>query len=188
MKNFNPFDQFDLWDWFDEMMKKNDINKKYPAEDLLGKTSVHNTKRYQIRAPSVISSVVIHHSATTKGNAHSFARYQVMKKGFPGIAYHCVILPDGTRQVTNNITTKSWHCGSRMVQGDENLYTLGLCMVGNFTEDRNPTIEQYESASVQIREWERTLRKKLKVGPHSQFLDTSCPGTNVDFDFLKSLI
>jgi N-acetylmuramoyl-L-alanine amidase len=188
MKNFDPFNKFHLWDWFDDMMERYLLKDKYPVQDLIGKTAVHTSKRYQVRAPSAINAVVIHHSATEKGNAHSFARYQVWKNGFPGIGYHCVILPDGTRQMTNHITTKSWHAGSRLVQGDENLYTLGLCLVGDFTEDRKPTIEQYESAAVQIWEWQRELRRTLKVGPHSQFKDTNCPGDNVDFKFLESLI
>lgn len=186
MKTFNPFDQYELEEWFLQMYKFAEWSMKYNVIDMVGKTAVHKEKTYQQRSLSDITMAVIHHSDTTQGSAESFARYQV-SKGFPGIGYYSVVLPDGTRQITNSLTTKSWHAGSLLVQGDENLYGVGICNVGKFTFDRHPTDEQYESTAVEILNIQRILRRELKIVGHGYFKDTSCPG-NFDIERLKKMI
>ena len=140
----------------------------------------HGTKKYKTRLLSDIKYIVIHHSATKNGSPLSFAKYHVESRNWPGIGYHYVIGKDGIIHKTNNLTTMSYHAGSCNRQG------IGICLIGNFEEDR-PTQEQYNALAKLTKE----LQKKyswLIIKKHKDLTKTNCPGNNFDITYLQTLL
>jgi len=93
--------------------------------------------------------VVIHHSATSGGNAEQFD-HQHRRRGWDELGYHFVIgngdgAPDGQVQVGSRWRKQKWgaHCGG--TPGNEyNKYGIGICLVGNF-QNHMPTAAQMAS-------------------------------------------
>lgn len=104
-------------------------------KDVRNQLPKHKLKIYKKRKISQIKYIAVHHSATTSGDAFSFARYHVDYRNWPGIGYHYVILPDGTIQWTNDLTTISYHVGI------QNTFAVGVCLVGDFSKGQ-PTEQQ----------------------------------------------
>jgi len=105
-------------------------------KNLRGKTA-HNGW-YEVYDPSVKTDIAIHHSLTEQGDSESFARYHVNNNGWPEIAYHFVILKDGTVEWNHDLGVKSFHVGN------SNMQAVGVCLVGDFRYSE-PTKEQKES-------------------------------------------
>jgi len=125
----------------------------------------------------------IHHSLTDDGDSFSFARYHVgywsdgefIGNGWPEIAYHFVILKDGTIQWNHDLIVVSYHVG------DSNKFAVGTCLVGDFRY-YEPTEAQKKS----LRELDRCLRKDMssykRTRGHDEFPGYSwkqCP----EFDY-----
>ena len=102
--------------------------------------TIHKTKKYRKRRRSSISSIAIHHSATTQGSAEAFARYHVNTKNWPGIGYAYVVNKDGTIDFCNDYETKTYHVGN------SNRIALGICLIGDFTKE-NPTDAQLNATA-----------------------------------------
>ncbi len=91
-------------------------------------------------------NVVIHHSATTEGNARYFDYYhRHVKKWENGLAYHFVIgngVDSGDGQIEIGPRWKGQIHGGH-VRGDElNDVSIGICFVGNF-ENKRPSRAQF---------------------------------------------
>ena len=118
---------------------------------------------------------VVHHSAT---EAHvtpqQIARYHVETLGWHGIGYHFVIAADGTIYQTNRMQTVSYHAGWH------NSYTLGACLVGNFTHYA-PTYEQVAALTWLHREWLPERLGPLPLKGHKELMPTACPGDKWDW-------
>jgi len=136
----------------------------------------HPSKEYTKRTLEGIKYLVIHHSATSGGDAFSFARYHVNNKDWPGIGYHYVVLENGTIQWTNDLTVTSYHVNGY------NSQSIGICLVGDFTiEISRP--EQKAAAKELI----KCLFNKLNFGidsvkGHNEFIGSStlCPALDMD--------
>lgn len=103
--------------------------------------------KYQTFDVSEKTDLAIHHSLTDEGDSQSFARYHVNHNHWPGIAYHFVILKDGTIEWNHELGTMSYHVG------DYNRQAIGICLVGDF--------RHYEPSAAQKRSLEH-LHKALK--------------------------
>jgi len=145
--------------------------------DVRHQLAQHPTKEYSKRPLEAIKYIVIHHSATTEGNAFSFARYHVNSRDWPGIGYHYVILGDGTIQRTNELTTVSYHVK------DYNSVALGICLVGDFTKD-TPEVSQKKA----LKELCQDIFSQLNLGienvkGHNELTSpgyTQCPALDMD--------
>jgi N-acetyl-anhydromuramyl-L-alanine amidase AmpD len=99
--------------------------------------------------------IIIHHSATSQGNAKSFHDYHT-EQGYGGLAYHFVIgngkgAKDGEVQTGfrwkeqiagTHVTVNAWY---------HNIFGIGICLVGNF-EKTLPTQKQIKSLINLIKE------------------------------------
>lgn len=138
---------------------------------------VHQSKKYKRRNKSGIKKIAIHHSATVEGSAEAFAHYHVNSLGWPGIGYHYIINKNGSVDWCNDLETISYHVGN------SNSFTLGICMVGNFTKEA-PTKEQYKACLELTRKLinELNLNKDDVLG-HRQFAgyeNKQCPSIDMD--------
>lgn len=137
--------------------------------------------------------IVIHHSATTKGNAARFDYYHREKRKWEhGLAYHFVIgngsfSGDGEVEVGDR-WKKQIH-GAHTANADCNRVAIGICLVGDFENTDIPTENQIESLVRLI----QYLSRKYNI-PSSNILQhkqvhqkcTACPGKNFPFAEVKT--
>lgn len=137
--------------------------------------------------------IVIHHSATEKGNAARFDYYhRKVKKWEYGLAYHFVIgngsfSEDGEIEVGER-WKKQIH-GAHTANMACNRVAIGICLVGDFENGGPPTENQLESLVSLI----QYLSRKYKIASsnilqHKQVHQkcTACPGKNFPFAELKT--
>ncbi|MES2308650.1 MAG: N-acetylmuramoyl-L-alanine amidase [Verrucomicrobiota bacterium] len=127
--------------------------------------------------------IVVHHSATSSGNAAIFDLAHRQRGMENGLAYHFVIgnghdAKDGEIEVGNRWLKQLQ--GGHLRSESLNMIAIGICLVGNFEETR-PTRRQ-QAAAIELISY---LRKKLGR-PYPEFkghreinpMPTSCPGRN----------
>lgn len=138
--------------------------------------------------------IVIHHSATESGNAKGMDRYHREERHMEnGLAYHFVI-GNGRGMGDGEITIgKRWLDqlnGGHLRSEALNQKSIGICLVGNFDEER-PTPKQLES----LRALTSYLMARCHLGvkavrTHQEIntVYTRCPGRNFPAKtFLKDL-
>ena len=140
--------------------------------------------------------IVIHHSASEKGNATRFDTYHREQKGWEhGLAYHFVIgngtlSGDGEVEVGNR-WKKQIH-GAHTANMECNQVAIGICLVGDFENGGKPSDDQFDS----LVRLTRYLSSKYDIPLsniilHSQVHQkgTACPGKNFPMaEFKTSLI
>lgn len=106
--------------------------------------------------------IVIHHSATKRGNAKTFEKYHIKKGMKNGLAYHFVIdngtsgRRDGQLEIGNR--WKKQIAGGHCRQSWVNESGIGICLVGDFNKTR-PTLRQTRTLVNLVQE----LRKKYNI-------------------------
>jgi len=139
--------------------------------------------------------IVIHHSATDEGSADSFDRYhRKEKKWAHGLAYHFVI-GNGNGSGNGEIEvgdrwTEQIH-GAHTANMDLNRISIGICLVGNFEENNEPTSNQLASLVSLIDYFAKRYNiPKSHIVKHSQVIQkgTACPGKNFPYKQLISQI
>lgn len=137
--------------------------------------------------------IVIHHSATAKGNAARFDHYHRKdRKWQHGLAYHFVIgngsfSGDGEIEVGGR-WEKQIH-GAHTANMDCNRVAIGICLVGDFENGGAPTENQLDSLVRLI----QYLSRKYNIASsdilqHKQVHQkcTACPGKNFPFAEIKT--
>jgi hypothetical protein len=147
--------------------------------DIVDDLPKHDRLQYGSRPLSGIEILTIHHSASL-ASPTAIATYHVDTKGWPGIGYHFLIMPDGTIYQTNKLTTLSYHAGSARAPGDENYFSVGICLNGNFTDDPPPQA-QLDAARLLVDYLQEFLGEK-EIVPHGSMpgAQTQCPGNTQD--------
>ena len=144
-------------------------------EAVIDELPIHVTDRYPTRERSQIDKVVLHHSGVSASvGAARIAKYQVEKKGWPGIGFHYFIYDDGRIEQTQPLDINSKHAGG------VNATSVGICLAGNFT-DQPPSEAQLLSTG-QLTAW---LLQELDlpieaIHPHKDYVNTACPGDQWD--------
>jgi N-acetylmuramoyl-L-alanine amidase len=140
------------------------------------------TGDFPYRSPDVITSWVIHHSATSSGDPWAFANYHISHHGWAGIAYAFVIMEDGKIYQTNRIDRRSPHAGN-----GRNTDTLGICLVGDFSQ-QPPPAAQLEAAAWLIKYLNAQLGQKPILGHRDVNPARTCPGDSLDLDLIRNLV
>jgi len=137
--------------------------------------------------------IVIHHSATAKGNAARFDHdHRKNRKWEYGLAYHFVIgngsfSGDGEIEVGGR-WKKQIH-GAHTANMDCNRVAVGICLVGDFENGGSPTENQLESLVRLIQYLSRKYNiASSNILQHKQVHQkcTACPGKNFPFAELKT--
>ncbi len=139
--------------------------------------------------------IVLHHSATNEGSASSFDTYHRKKKKWShGLAYHFVIgngKGSGNGEIEVGDRWKKQIHGAHTANMDLNRIAIGICLVGNFEENNEPTKKQLKSL-VRLTEYcsKRYNIPESNIVKHSQVLQkgTACPGKNFPYKQLISKI
>lgn len=112
-------------------------------QDVSAALAHHPTKRYPTRSRAVIRRIIIHHTATPPDvTIIRIANYQVSNRDLPGIAYHYCITAQGIPFVTQPAEVQTTHAGN--YSGD----SLGVCLIGNFTDTPPPQAQLAATAAV----------------------------------------
>ncbi len=132
--------------------------------------------------------VVLHHSATNEGNANNFDRYhREEKKWSHGLAYHFVIgngNGSGNGEIEVGGRWKKQIHGAHTANMDLNRISIGICLVGNFEEDNEPTDNQFKSLISLVTYFSKRYNiPKSRIVRHSQVRQkgTACPGKNFPY-------
>jgi len=126
----------------------------------------------------VTDFVIVHHSATARDTTttESIKKYHIDHNGWDNIGYHKVIEGDGSIHTGMPINMVGYHC----LYGDLNYKSVGICLTGNFQEER-PSGAQLKSLEEVLKEWEEKYdipRDKI-LGHKKTGAATSCPGDNL---------
>lgn len=106
----------------------------HEIQDIVDDLPKHATKVYPTRSLQDITTLTIHHTVSPPDRPiEQIAAYHVDHNGWPGIGYHYVIKDTGEIFQTNYLETKSYHAGSYNAPGDENLWSVGIALQGDFT-------------------------------------------------------
>ena len=136
----------------------------------------HPTDVYGKRDMSGISVITIHHSAAPATQSlETIARYHVSHNGWPGIAYHLVVLADGRVMQTQDLETRSYHDAI-------NTDSVGICVLGNFVAD-DPSEQQIAGLHDAIA-WvrDRVPNDHVQTIPHRERGSSAeCPGKLAEF-------
>lgn len=114
-----------------------------------------------------IRLIVVHHTATRADTSPSTIRMLHLKRGFSDVGYHYLITPDGRVHVGRPVSRAGAH-----VKG-YNAESIGVALVGNF-DMYPPSPQQWDSLLTLL--GELVARHGARVGWHSQFARTACPG------------
>ncbi|MBI9015654.1 MAG: N-acetylmuramoyl-L-alanine amidase [Phycisphaerae bacterium] len=135
--------------------------------------------------------IIIHHSATTAGDATTFDAMHRNANGWDSLGYHFVInngnsdhgLADGEIEIGIRWKQQKHGAHCRVDINDDNYWnehTIGICLVGNF-ENQNPTPAQYQSLAKLV----AVLRRHYNIDPSriighkdAPGAKTLCPGRN----------
>jgi hypothetical protein len=145
--------------------------------NIVDELPTHDTKEYLERELSDITHLTIHHTVSPPDRSiASIASFHVNSRDWPGIGYHYVLDDKGGIFETNYLTTKSYHAGSYDAPGDENLYSVGISLQGDFTDEPPPQIQQ--DAARWLVEVLQDALGELDILGHREMpgASTACPG------------
>lgn len=118
---------------------------------------------------SKTNRIIIHHSDSKTGNASVIHGWH-LGRGWSGIGYHFVILPEGTIQRGR----PEWGIGAHSGPGG-NGDSIGICLIGKF-EEYAPSEAQLKSLVWLIKEYLYPAYGQIKVMGHKDVMPTACPG------------
>lgn len=142
-------------------------------------------------APREWKCIVIHHSATTAGNAEIFGRYHREQNGWRSLGYDFVI-GNGTESGDGEVEIgPRWLAQERGAHAGVAWYNehgIGICLVGNFN-DTMPTEKQMEALLKLCRDLMRRYNiDAYHVLGHGEIKDTECPGALFSMPELRGLL
>lgn len=137
--------------------------------------------------------IIIHHSATDEGDSLSFDKAH-LRRGWDGVGYHFVInngsKGKGDGQIEVSPRWLNQKLGSHCRASSMNTKAIGICLVGNFNEEK-PTAKQMDSLIYLV----NRLRKHYKISfsrilGHGQVpgAKTDCPGKKFPWEEFRRLI
>lgn len=130
--------------------------------------------------------IVVHHSATSSGNAARFDRDH-RDRGWDELGYHFVIgngsmSGDGQVEIGPRWIKQKQGAHAKVRGHPEyNELGIGICLVGNFNEGRPSEVQMQSLARLTRELMHRYGIPKSRVLGHGMLKPTDCPGTQFDF-------
>jgi LysM repeat protein len=148
----------------------------------------------RIRVRRGWTHIVVHHSGTERGNVRDMDHYHRRHRRMEnGLGYHFVIgngngMRDG--EIAIGQRWLSQIDGGHLASAEQNKYSIGICLVGNFDNQR-PTAKQMESLTLLTRYLQQRSRISTRnVTTHTRInvRPTRCPGQLFPYDsFVRGL-
>lgn len=145
-----------------------------------------------------INTIVIHHSATPStqtieksmssfDNTHKERLYEAYQQplsnsDYKYIAYHFCVDRFGTVKSGRSLDVAGYHASNYPV----NLESIGICMIGNFDEER-ATSEQFNAVYELIKKLKKEFPEINTLEPHRKYASKTCPGINFTDSLVEEL-
>lgn len=166
-----------------ETLKKGQRLLVPKAAPIVPVISLYSSKKWEY--------IIIHHSATDEGSSLSFDKYH-QGKGWEGIGYHFVI-DNGTKEKQDGQIEVSprWikqENGSHCRAGNMNERAIGICLVGNFNQERvsSKQLDALVYLANILRKYYKIPLKKIIGHNQVQGARTECPGRNFPWARFKN--
>lgn len=121
-----------------------------------------------------INEIIIHHSGFTSSNDAQHDYNCIVEshflRRFKGVGYHYVICRNGRLFKGRDLVYAGAHCKGH------NSYSVGICLVGDFSDGSSPTSEQLYTLRLLIQFLTSAYNIK-SIKPHSYYRATLCPGS-----------
>lgn len=139
--------------------------------------------------------IIIHHTAsprdtTTLEQVNAWHKARGFPKSSRGwyVGYHFLITA-GSMFQTRDENERGAHAYNPATGIDWNGTSLGVCLTGNFNEDK--TLTEYQTQT--LHNILRILMENWKIGPkrillHRDVDQTACPGRNIDKAYIRGII
>lgn len=131
------------------------------------------------KSTRTITGIVIHHSASSRFDHAKKIDEWHKARGWKGIGYHYVVLMDGAIQEGRNIDLNGAHTKNH------NRDTIGICVIGNFSEDDPKYYLNQIVAVANLVNRLRDIYGDIPVTGHREHNATECPGSKVDLDQMR---
>jgi len=125
--------------------------------------------------------IIVHHSATDEGNSEFFNKAH-LRRGWAGVGYHFVIDNGTCGKDDGQIeTTPRWikqRNGAHCKANDMNEKAIGICLVGNFSEDKvSPRqMRSLVYLTKQLQDYYHIPRQRILGHGQVKGARTECPG------------
>lgn len=168
------------WDSFDLSGEMADLLQGYLVDqqtegepvwiDMRNKLPRHETNQFKCRPLSDITTIVLHHTAAPASVGPTrIAEIHVRDNNWPGIGYHFCVGAEGETYWVNDLKTIGAHVKY------QNEHTIGVALLGCFTEDAEPTRAQIRATKTVLAALQAQLGP-LEVVGHKDIAATRCPG------------
>jgi hypothetical protein len=140
-------------------------------QDISNQLAQHASKRFAQRPATAIRRIIVHHTGTPATiTPQRIAEFQVNQKDLPGITYHFCITTDGQAYQTQPLTLTAVHAGQ------DSQDSVGVCLIGNFTNTPPPQPQLEATASV-LAQLAASLNISLdQVFGYREIANTQSPG------------
>ena len=139
--------------------------------------------------------IIIHHSASDRGNAGQFDRFHRMERGWNELGYHFVIgngrgSGDGEIEVGPRWRKQKHGAHCKTPDNRYNDFGIGVCLVGNFQDRGHPTPAQMRSLAGLVDHLRQVCNIPLQdIYKHGAVTHkTACPGRNFSLEHLKMML
>lgn len=117
--------------------------------------------------------LVCHHTGVAGDQtAETIARYHVEHNGWPSIGYHLCIHPDGRIEYVGDFLTVRYNVAS------QNLFCIGICVIGDFTRSQPTALAL--AATAEVTAYLKQEIPGVVVVGHREITvpgwETTCPG------------
>jgi hypothetical protein len=140
--------------------------------------------------PRAWKYIVIHHSASTRGNAQIFDQAH-RERGWRCLGYHFVIgngLDQGDGVIVAGPRWYGQEAGAHAHSTEHNEYGIGICLVGNF-DVQQPTLAQWHALITLVSKLSQRYHIPLSnIVGHGQIRQggsTACPGKNLHLQAVR---
>lgn len=137
--------------------------------------------------------IVVHHTATGKGNAKTIHSSHLQRRFANGMGYHFLIdngtLGKGDGQIEMSPRWIRQQNGAHCKASHMNERAIGIALVGNFNYEK-PTPNQLQSLSFLLsllRNYYHIPPSKVMAHGHVQGAKTECPGKYFPRDYLRAI-
>ena len=112
--------------------------------DVSASLTQSTTNSYPRRQRSAINRIILHHTATSPAiSVQRIAQYQVNNRNLPGITYHYCVTDQGLIYQSQPLEVVSRHAGDQYSPN-----SVGVCLIGNFTDAVPPSPQLSSTASL----------------------------------------
>lgn len=124
------------------------VTDAMPPRDAANSDSSHSLHKWAACGNRPWKYIVIHHSATDRGNTRLFDKLH-RRRGWDEMGYHFVIDNgvgglDGQVEVGSRWRKQKWGAHTKTPNNEYNNFGIGVCLVGNFM-DHLPSRKQLDS-------------------------------------------